>query len=190
MNRPVTEQFFKNRTTLQIAGDLIGVVFVRETKRGRLSGLIVETEAYTECDEASHSFGSKPTKRSATMFKPAGHLYVYFTYGMHHLANVVTGPEGKGEAVLIRSIIPIDGIDIMKRNRGQVSLTTLTNGPAKFCQAFSIDLSLNGANLLTPTANVFLELGSDEKKFSVKRTPRIGISKNKSAKWRFVATTL
>ena len=188
MGRRVTKQFFKHRTTLQIARDLIGLVLVKEAEVGRLSGLIVETEAYTETDEASHSFGSRLTKRSAVMFKPSGHLYVYFTYGMHYLANIVTGPEGKGEAVLIRSLIPIDGIGAMKTNRGQASPTILTNGPAKLCQAFSIDKSFNGINLLAPTASVFLEFDSDEKNFSVKRTPRIGISKNKAVKWRFVAT--
>ena len=98
---------------------------------------------------------------------------------MHYLANIVTGPEGKGEAVLIRSLIPVDGIGVMKKNRGQASPAILTNGPAKLCQAFSIDKSFNGINLLAPTANIFLEFGLDEKIFQLKEPHALELVKTK-----------
>src|SRR4051812_45110066 len=108
---------------------------------GPCSGRIVEVEAYMSTDPASHTFRGR-TNRNAVMFGPAGHMYVYFTYGMHHCANVVTGPVGNGQGVLVRAVEPVDGIDVMIERRGRRS--HVADGPGKLCQAFGIDLGANG----------------------------------------------
>jgi len=119
------------------------------------------------------------------MFKKAGHLYVYFTYGMYHCCNIVTGEKDKGEAVLIRSIIPIKGIDIMKKNRKLNTLKNLTNGPAKLCIAFGINKKHDKLNLLDKNSKIYLEEKNYKPK-KIKQTKRIGISKSKDLEWRFI----
>lgn len=109
---------------------------------------IVETEAYDQTDEASHTFRGR-TKRNDAMFKSAGHMYVYFTYGMHHCCNVVCGPEGFGSGVLIRAVEPLTGLDVIEKRRG-MSGVNVTNGPGKVCKALAIDLSASGHDLSTP----------------------------------------
>lgn len=121
-----------------------------------VSGRIVEVEAYDGAnDPASHAYRGI-TERNAVMFGPAGHLYVYFTYGMHFCANVVSGPEGVASAVLLRALKPIDGTDEMLARRKPVSEQHLTSGPAKLCQALAIDRAQNGADLLTGHVGVRL----------------------------------
>lgn len=110
---------------------------------GSCAGRIVEVEAYTQDDPAAHTFRG-PTARNAVMFGPGGHLYVYFTYGMHHCANVTTGAQGDGQGVLIRAVTPLVGVALMRRRRGGRPDAQLTNGPAKLAQAFGIDLRLDG----------------------------------------------
>ncbi len=124
------------------AKQLLGCELVRTVGTTEMRVRIVETEAYDQTDQASHTFRGQ-TKRNANMFESAGHVYVYFTYGMHHCMNVVCGPEGAGEAVLIRAVEPITGIDFMEARRVATGLN-LTNGPGKLCQALDIDLGLNG----------------------------------------------
>lgn len=106
---------------------------------------IVETEAYDQEDEASHTFRGR-TRRNDSMFKSAGHLYVYFTYGMHYCCNVVCGKEGFGSGVLIRAVEPLEGLDIIEKRRG-ISGKNATNGPGKVGEALAADLSLNGHDL-------------------------------------------
>lgn len=131
---------------------------------------IVETEAYKQDDPASHSFRG-PTKRSAMMFGPAGRLYVYFTYGMHYCANIVTGPVGSGEAVLIRALEPPAGY------------VADTNGPAKLCRNLRIDLSLNGHDLTQPPLRLMLRQPLEDNLIAC--GPRIGIRQNIEQPWRF-----
>lgn len=153
------------RDAVEVAADLIGKVFVV----GGCAGRIVEVEAYTQDDPASHSVRG-PTARNATMFGPPGRLYVYFTYGMHHCANVVTGPQGRGEAVLLRAVVPIAGLDEMRARRPGRPDRSLTDGPGKLAQAFGLDRDHDG------TVAVVLDDGAPIVG-RVEVTPRIGISR-------------
>ena len=144
-------------------------------------GRIVEVEAYREDDPASHSFRGR-TPRNEVMFGPPGHLYVYFTYGMHHCANVVTGIEGAGAAVLLRAVEPIAGIDVMReRRRGRAALS---DGPAKLCQAFAIDGRCNGHDLLSGDGPGLFDDGTAPPG-APRIGPRIGISKAVDVPWRW-----
>jgi DNA-3-methyladenine glycosylase len=149
----------------------------------------VEVEAYTHTDPASHAFGGK-TKRNAVMFDGGGKLYVYFTYGMHFCANVVTGRQNVGEAVLIRGVEPVAGLECMfldryghSRPRSRRELIQLTNGPAKVCQAFGIDLGQNGCDLRT--GPVFILRPERRKRLRIGTSRRIGITKGVWRRWRW-----
>lgn len=164
-----------------VAKKLLGCELVREIDGQTVRVRIVETEAYDEQDEASHAYGGERL-RNATMFREAGHLYVYFTYGMHYCCNVVTGPEGQGSGVLIRAAEPVQGRELLEARRG-IAGVNATNGPAKLCQALGIDKRLNGHNLHhQPVRLVLGQLGLGEQAQS---SPRIGISKAKSLHRRF-----
>ncbi len=179
----VTPDFFKG-TTEEVAKKLLGKILVRIIKGKILSGKIVETEAYLdENDFASHSAVGM-TERNKVMFGEAGLVYVYFTYGMHYCFNVVTGETGKGSAVLIRSLEPIDGIDLMKKFRQKNDVHILTNGPAKLCQALKIDRRLNGIDLKT-SKEIFIAEPEDNEKLDIVITKRIGIKKSQDLPLRF-----
>lgn len=152
---------------------LLGCRLVRTLEDGQLIyGRIVETEAYSQEDVASHSYRGE-TPRTKVMFGPAAHLYVYFTYGMHYCCNVVTGKAGHGSAVLIRALEPLAGM----------SAETTTNGPAKLCKALGIDKSLNGHDL--HRAPLRLELEPPVVQTEIVQTTRIGISRGQDVPWRF-----
>jgi len=136
---------------VSMAKRLLGQRFVRIVDGERLAGMIVEVEAYLgREDKAAHTFGGRRTPRNEAMYLPGGHLYVYFTYGMHDCMNVVCGEEGVGVAVLIRALEPTEGLARMFRNRPAArSEYDLCSGPAKTCQAFEIDRRMNGVDLRT-----------------------------------------
>ena len=161
--------------TLDIAKQLIGHVLVYDG----LSVFINEPEAYTEDDPASHSYGGRRTNRNRPMFLEAGTIYIYKIYGIHRCLNIVTGPKNIGEAILIRSIVPVMGINEMIKNRNK--LTNITNGPSKLCQALDIQIDLNGSLL---GESISIQSGVDVSKHIIK-TPRIGISQGKEKLWRF-----
>jgi len=165
-----------------VAKRLLGCVIVREIDGVRVVGRIVETEAYHQTDAASHSYRGR-TPRTDVMFGPAGHLYVYFTYGMHYCMNVVTGVAGEGSAVLIRAIEPLEGLGVMRQNRHNRPDIELTNGPAKVCQAFAVDKTLNGHDLRQPPLLLVLQPPIDET--TITQTTRIGISQAVEMPWRF-----
>ncbi len=180
---------FYNRKVNSVAKALLGKIFVRKNQSQFLSGKIVEVEAYDwQHDEASHSFNGK-TKRNEVMFGDAGHLYVYFTYGMHFCANVVTGKVGFGSAVLLRAIDPIAGIKTMAQNRfgkeivDKKELINLCNGPAKICQAFGINRNSNGINLQAD--EIFIIDSSEIETSKIISTTRIGIKKSIDLPWRY-----
>lgn len=150
---------------------------------GDCVGRIIEVEAYREDDPASHTFRGE-TGRNAVMFGPAGHLYVDFTYGMHHCANVVTGDVGVGTAVLVRAIEPLAGIELMRERRA--GRADLADGPAKLCQAFGIDLRHNGADLVgvDPDGVGLFDDGTPPPS-RPRIGPRIGITKAVDVPWRW-----
>ena len=174
-------------------------------EKHKLVARIVETEAYDQDDPASHAFGGL-SERNAAMFGPAGHLYVYVSYGMHHCCNVVCDPEGFGSGCLVRAVEPLEGVEVMRELReagragkahtGHVGkeqaerarkhplkLRDLTNGPGKVCAALGIDKELYGHDLtVEPLVLGFAPLLPGE---TIGRSPRVGISKNIDAPKRF-----
>lgn len=166
-----------------VAPQLLGCVLERELDGQVLRGRIVEVEAYDQTDAASHSYRGK-TERTAVMFGPAGHLYVYFTYGMHYCCNIVVGEEGHGAAVLIRALELLDGLDVIRERRRGRPDAELTDGPAKLCQAFGIDRRLNGHDLRASPLRLLT--GEPAAAEEILITPRIGISKAVDVPWRFV----
>ncbi|MBI4419045.1 MAG: DNA-3-methyladenine glycosylase [Ignavibacteriales bacterium] len=185
--RPLPRSFYL-RPTLTVAKDLLGKYLVRKLGRELLIGRIVEVEAYLGTrDPASHAYRGR-TKRNDVMFWAGGHLYVYFTYGMHFCANVVTGPDGIGEAVLLRAVEPVEGIERMTKNRlhGNLSVAgaqrNLTSGPAKLCEAFAIGRRENGTDLMHGEIMIAAAPGPKPRIASSKR---IGIRAGTEFRWRF-----
>ncbi len=150
------------------------------------SGRLVEVEAYGGSDDAaSHAFNG-PTPRTQPMFGSAGTLYVYLIYGMYHCANVVTGPTGDGQAVLIRAVEPLEITPAMMAGRPKAKREIdISNGPGKLCQALGIDRSHDGANLISPSSSVRLEVGRPIDASSIVQTSRIGITSALDTPWRF-----
>jgi len=158
--------------TVSVARELLGATLVRRMGGEALRGRIVETEAYVgEEDLACHARAGR-TPRTEVMYGPPGFAYVYLTYGMHHLLNVVTEPEGRPAAVLIRAVEPLRGIEQMARARGLDALHLLASGPAKLCQAFGLDLAWNRADLCR--GDLTIEPGSAVLDAEVETSPRIG----------------
>jgi len=165
-----------------LAQALLGQVLVRVLEDGtRLSGIIVETEAYLGVeDRAAHSFGGRHTARNASMWGPAGHAYVYFTYGMHYCMNVVAEAPGQPSAVLLRALKPVEGIERMRTHRAvkmaasRLREVDLCSGPAKLAQALAIDRALDGADLVTGQT-LFIEHGQPLPADRIVAGPRIGV---------------
>lgn len=187
-------QKFYARPARQVAMDLLGKRLVRVVDGDRVSGIIVETEAYCDAkvpDLACHgdrANDGRPTVRTAVMFGPAGCAYVYFTYGMHWMFNVVTGNEGEANAVLIRALEPDEGLRIMRSMRQRPD-KELTDGPAKLAQALAIDKSLNGVSLSEADGAIWIEDGIQIGQADIETGPRIGMGKTPepwfSMPWRY-----
>lgn len=167
-------------SALAAAKSLLGWKLVHKTSEGLTSGYIVETEAYTMEDPASHAYGGRRV-RNSSMYEAAGTIYVYFTYGMHYCMNIVTGEKDHGQGVLLRALEPVDGRELMHSRRGQVSDNNLTNGPAKLTQALGVSKVHNGAKLNSD--EFWLEPGV--KPGAIIQTTRVGISKAIDKPWRF-----
>jgi DNA-3-methyladenine glycosylase len=181
----LTENFY-TQDTITVAKALLGTYLVHESKEGITVGRIVETEAYLWGDPACHAYRRK-TKRNATMFGPAGNAYVYQIYGIHYCINVVTAPEGVGEAVLIRALEPINGIDLMQLRRGIEVWKNLCNGPGKLVQAMGISRSMDGISLLGEDIYILSAdtLPDKNAKFDMITTTRIGITQGVELPYRF-----
>jgi DNA-3-methyladenine glycosylase len=171
---------FFQQNCLELAPALLGCELVHNDPRGFTSGIIVETEAYREDDEASHSFRG-PTPRNEVMFGPGGHAYIYFTYGIHYCFNIVAGHEDYGEGVLIRALKPTGGLELMRQRRQTEDDLNLCSGPAKLVQALSISRMQNGAALNTHVLHLRPRLTEP----TIALSPRIGIKKAVDKPWRY-----
>ncbi len=186
MSRKKLSRSFYLQPTLDVARELLGMYIVHRTHRGRLSGRIVEVEAYLGAlDPASHAYRGL-TSRNEVMFRKGGHLYVYFTYGMHFCSNVVTEGEGTGHAVLLRAVEPVEGVPVLARHRGvnPMVIEQLCSGPAKLCQAFGITREHNGTDLCGET----LWIEQRDRPLSgdlIGVSTRVGVSMGKEQQWRF-----
>jgi DNA-3-methyladenine glycosylase len=166
---------FFDRPTRSVARALLGCRLVRRIDGQRLSGWIVETEAYIgERDRAAHSSHGR-TPRTAVMFGAPGVAYVYFTYGMHWLFNVVTEADGFPAAVLVRALEPVEGVERMQQHRGRRPIRQLCSGPAKLTQALRIDGRHNGVDLCARNSEIWIEAA--QQTVRVGRSARIGIER-------------
>ena len=186
MMEPLSSLFFQ-KPTLELAKSLLGCILIKETIEGVTSGYIVETEAYMGPeDRAAHSFGNRRTKRTEIMFGEAGLVYTY-TMHTHTLVNVVSGPIEKPEAVLIRAIEPLSGLEWMKDRRDTDNMNNLTNGPGKLTKALGITMDDYGHSFSKPP--LYITAGMFPEHISV--GPRVGIDNTGEARdypWRFWIT--
>ena len=167
----------------EVAPRLLGAVFRHETEEGAVALRVTEVEAYAgPLDPGSHAFRG-PTARNRVMFGPAGHLYVYFTYGMHHCCNVVVGSEGEAAAVLLRAGEVVEGAELARARRPRSADRDLARGPARLCRSLEVDLRHNGADLAA--GPVTLRLGPPVEEHRVLSGPRVGLRAGAEAPWRF-----
>lgn len=173
---------FLDAPSWEVAPLLLGCELERSFSDGTKARVrIVEVEAYDESDEASHSYGGK-RPRTEVMFGPSGHLYVYFTYGMHYCANIVTSGAGRGAGVLVRAVEPVEGQDILEARRGVKGVNT-TNGPAKLTKALGIDFTLKGHDLYSGELRLIPHAALTASQITA--GPRVGISRAVDTPWRF-----
>ena len=188
MNQKISRRFYTRPDTLQIARDLLGKILVVPTAAGeRVSGIIVETEAYLGAeDKAAHSYNNRRTKRTETMFAVGGTVYIFFIYGMYFQFNIVAGEAETPHAILIRAVEPFENIEIMRERRGKMKDTNLTSGPGKLCIALDIDRRFNNADLTGD--EIWLESGKEFSTDSTTCGKRVGIDyaeEYAEKPWRF-----
>jgi DNA-3-methyladenine glycosylase len=165
------------RPVLEVAPELVGA----ELYVDGVGGTIVEVEAYHHEDPASHGYLGRRTARNGSMFLPGGHAYVYRSYGVHWCLNVVTGPAEEAEAVLIRALQPLAGLDAMRERRGMDEERLLCAGPGRLCQALAVTRAHDGLPLAEPP----FELRPRRSSVEIVAGPRIGISRAQELPWRF-----
>jgi DNA-3-methyladenine glycosylase len=173
-------EFYTRTDVVQIARELLGKVLVTEIDGQRTAGRITETEAYRAPDDrACHAFGNRRTARTEVMFQEGGRAYIYLCYGIHHLFNVVTGPEDMAHAVLIRAIEPVEGSDVMRQRRcgsREKHLSKLTTGPGTLSQALGVTTGFTGQSLFKPDTPIWIEGTAVEiSDNEIASGPRIGV---------------
>jgi DNA-3-methyladenine glycosylase len=189
VSRALPRSFYL-QPTLVVARRLLGKVLVHETADGVAAGRVVETEAYRgPADRAAHSRGGHRSARNDVMYGPPGHAYVYFVYGMHHCANVVTQPRDVPEAVLLRALEPIAGVPLMRARRGLADAPEwrLCRGPGALCRALGIDRTQNGTDLVRGRLRILD--APDVPARAVVRTARVGVAyagAHAHRPWRFL----
>jgi len=187
--RPLGRSFYL-QPTLRVARALLGKVLVHDTREGRAAGRIVEVEAYRgPRDRAAHTAGGRRTPRNETMWGPAGHAYVYFIYGMHYCVNVTTQPPGVPEAVLLRALEPLEGIDLMRARRGlpEGPVWKLCRGPGALCRAIGLTRAQDGADLVHSRLRIVDAARTPTSRIA--RTARIGVAyagTDALRPWRFL----
>ena len=183
----ILDRKFYERETVTVAKQLIGKRLTRKVQNTKLTGIIIETEAYRGKDDLASYAAIKMTNRNRAMFGQVGRSYVYFTYGMYFMLNVVARSKKQNAgAVLIRGIYPQDGIKIMIKNRGIEDLNKITNGPGKLTMAMDISMKENNIDLVKKSS-IYISEGITPKK--IKKLPRIGISKAIDKEWNFSINT-
>lgn len=180
---PRLEKQFFDHPTLELAGKLLGKIFVRRLQNGIvLKGRIVETEAYLGLgDAACHAWRGR-TERNHMMFAEPGQLYIYFTYGNHYMLNIVSEPEHTAGAVLIRAMEPLSGESFMQERRSTNITTSLMSGPGKLTQAMAIDRSCNGLSLFEGEFHMEDAPGLPEE--TIGTSTRVGITRSRDLPWR------
>ena len=179
----ILEKEFYERETVTVAKQLIGKKLTRKIQNTEVTGIIVETEAYRGKDDPASHAATSMTNRNRTMFGSVGRSYVYFTYGMYFMLNVVAKSKKQNAgAVLIRGIHPQNGIKIMIKNRGIKDIYKITNGPGKLTMAMNITMKENNIDL-TKKSSIYISEGITPKK--IKKSSRIGISKAIDNEWNF-----
>jgi DNA-3-methyladenine glycosylase len=179
---------FFRQDTVELARKLLGTLLVHSTAEGVTAGMIVETEAYVGAiDKACHAWQNR-SERTEIMYHDGGYAYVYFIYGMHHCFNVVTGPPGEGNAVLIRALEPVLGIDLMQRRRNTKLLRNLCSGPGKVCEALAITKNEYGMDLCSADAPLRLIKYRYIPDKLIATSPRVNVAYAEEAAdwpWRF-----
>lgn len=193
-NERLTRDFFK-KDTINVAKELIGKYLVRRTKKGVLTGKIIEVEAYLgPNDKACHTYNYKKTERTMPMYEEPGTLYVYLIYGVYHCLNVITEPKGMPCAVLIRQLFPIDGIEHMVQNRKTKigkDFKNLADGPGKLCIALDITKNeFNGKDSCSTDSKLFFTTGEKGLNEKITVNKRIGIDYAEEDKDRLLRFTL
>jgi DNA-3-methyladenine glycosylase len=183
------EEFYQRKNVVRIARDLLGKGLFTRINGIISGGMIVETEAYSWKEKGCHAYGAKKTRRNEIMFEKGGFAYVYLCYGMHQMFNIVTNRSGVAEAVLIRAIEPLKGIETMALRRGELANRFhLTSGPGKLTKALGIDRTFNGKSLTDD--EVWVEdIGSKVASSKIVASPRIGIDyagEDAALLWRFI----
>lgn len=187
---PLPASFYA-QPVIETSRALLGTRLVRQIAGKRIAaGYIIETEAYAgESDLACHARAGR-TPRTEVMYGPPGRAYIYFIYGMHWMLNVVAEPEGEPGAILIRAILPSEGLGFIAARRQKVRPRDWTNGPARLCQALAIDGKLNGVDLTDPAGELVIEPGQPVSESSLITGPRVGIDNVPepwlSQPWRFL----
>lgn len=170
-------KFFTRKNTLSIARDLLGkLLVIPDPETGeRVSGMIVETEAYLGVvDKAAHSYGGRRTERNEITYAEGGCVYVFFVYGMYYQLNLVTGAADDPHVVLIRAVEPVEGIELMRQRRGEMKDANLTSGPGKLCIAFGITREMNAEDLIEGE-RIWVEDHGKVKAQEIENGPRVGI---------------
>jgi DNA-3-methyladenine glycosylase len=172
---------FYDRPVLEVARDLLGAVVAH----GGVSVRLSEVEAYDgELDPASHAFRGR-TPRNDVMFGEPGHVYVYFTYGMHFCMNLVCGPAGRPSAVLLRAGEVVDGLEVAQARRPGARLRDLARGPARLTLSLAVDRTLGGSDVTSPTGVLRVQAGTPVPDTALRRGPRVGVSTGARRPWRF-----
>jgi len=178
--------FYQHPNVTRVARALLGKTLFTRVDGQTTAGIIVEAEAYSHREQGCHAYNNRLTPRNKVMFREGGHSYVYLCYGIHHLFNVVTNRTGVGDAVLIRALEPLRGLDVMMDRMGATSPRRITSGPGKLAKAMGIDRNLNGVLLSGPEA--WIEEGIKVRRGAIQADARIGIDyagKDARLPWRF-----